>query len=104
MSPDTWTHDLALLDRRIQMQLLQDYQSNIDAYPGWQAFLRKQQPPTLIVWGRNDPAFIPSGAEAYLRDLPNAELHLIDAGHFAVEEQAVSTSPGTWCASWRGSK
>ena len=89
MSPDTWTHDLTLLDRRIQMQLLQDYQSNLDAYPSWQTFLRKQQPPTLIVWGRNDPAFIPPGAEAYLRDLPNAELHLIDAGHFAVEEQAV---------------
>jgi pimeloyl-ACP methyl ester carboxylesterase len=89
MSPDTWTLDLALLDRRIQMQLLQDYQSNVDAYPSWQAFLRKQQPPTLIVWGRNDPAFTPPGAEAYLRDLPNAELHLIDAGHFAVEEQAV---------------
>jgi pimeloyl-ACP methyl ester carboxylesterase len=93
MSPDTWAHDLALLataqDRRIQIQLLQDYQTNIDAYATWQAFLRKQQPPTLIVWGKNDQAFLPAGAEAYLRDLPNAELQLLDAGHFAVEEQAV---------------
>lgn len=93
MSPDAWTQDLALLatsqDRRIQIQLLQDYQNNIDSYPAWQAFLRKQQPPTLIVWGKNDAAFTPVGAAAYLRDLPNAELHLIDAGHFAVEEQAV---------------
>jgi pimeloyl-ACP methyl ester carboxylesterase len=94
MSPDTWTHDLALLataeDRAIQVQLFQDYQTNIDAYPSWQAFLRARQPPTLIVWGRNDPAFISAGARAYLRDLPQAELHLLDAGHFAVEEQAVT--------------
>src|SRR6266568_3786292 len=75
--------------RRIQIQLLQDYQTNIDAYATWQAFLRKQQPPTLIVWGKNDQAFLPAGAEAYLRDLPNAELQLLGAGHFAVEEQAV---------------
>src|SRR6185295_9192981 len=87
MSPDTWTQDLALLatpqERRIQIQLLQDYQNNIDSYPAWQAFLRKQQPPTLIVWGKNDAAFVPAGATAYLGDVPNAELHLIDAGHFA---------------------
>jgi len=93
MSPDAWTHDLGFLvtaqARRIQVQLFQDYQNNIDAYPAWQAFLRRRQPPTLIVWGKNDPAFIPAGAEAYLRDLASAELHLIDAGHFAVEEQAV---------------
>jgi pimeloyl-ACP methyl ester carboxylesterase len=93
MSPDTWTHDLARLatpdDRLIQLQLFQDYQSNIDAYPRWQAFLRERQPPTLIVWGANDPAFIAAGAQAYLRDLPKAELHLLDAGHFALEEQPV---------------
>jgi pimeloyl-ACP methyl ester carboxylesterase len=94
MSPDTWTHDLAFLgtdeEREIQMQLFQDYQTNIDAYPRWQAFLREHQPPTLIVWGAHDPAFISAGAEAYRRDVPNAELHLLDAGHFAVEEQAVA--------------
>jgi len=93
MSPDAWTYDLAFLatpeERQIQIQLFQDYQSNIDAYPSWQSFLRTRQPPTLIVWGEHDPAFIVPGAEAYLRDLPTAELHLIDAGHFAVEEQPV---------------
>jgi pimeloyl-ACP methyl ester carboxylesterase len=93
MSPDAWTLDLGFLrtekDRNIQVQLFQDYYNNLLAYPKWQAFLRKQQPPTLIVWGKNDPAFIAAGAEAYLRDLPQAELHLIDAGHFAVEEKAV---------------
>jgi len=91
MSPDSWTHDLAFLrtdqDRKIQVQLYQDYQTNIDSYPAWQATMRKHQFPALIVWGKNDPAFIAPGAEAYLRDLPKAELHLIDAGHFAVEEQ-----------------
>ncbi|WP_437509420.1 alpha/beta fold hydrolase [Sorangium sp. So ce1099] len=94
MSPDSWTHDLALLatpeDRAIQVQLLQDYQTNIDAYPAWQAFLRARQPPTLVVWGRSDADFLSAGASAYLRDLPRAELHLLDAGHFAVEEQAVA--------------
>ena len=91
MSPDSWTHDLAFLstdrDRKIQIQLFRDYQTNIDAYPAWQAFLRKYQPPTLIVWGEHDPAFVAAGARAYLRDVPRAELHLLDAGHFAVEEQ-----------------
>ncbi|MET0286209.1 MAG: alpha/beta fold hydrolase [Polyangiales bacterium] len=93
MCPDSWTHDIARLpsneDRRIQVALFQDYQNNIDAYPRWQAFLRERRPPTLIVWGREDPAFIAAGAQAYLRDVPEAELHLLDAGHFAVEEQAV---------------
>jgi pimeloyl-ACP methyl ester carboxylesterase len=92
ISPDSWTHDLALLqsrhDRQIQVQLFQDYQTNIDAYPAWQATLRKHQYPTLIAWGKRDPAFIAAGAEAFLRDLPKAELHLLDAGHFAVEEKA----------------
>ncbi len=91
MNPDSWTHDLAFLrsdkDRKIQVQLFQDYQNNIDRYPVWQALMTKQQYPALIVWGKNDPAFIAAGAKAYLRDLPQAELHLLDAGHFAVEEQ-----------------
>ena len=94
MSPDTWTQDLALLatpqDRRIQIQLLQDYQNNIDSYPAWQAFLRKQQPPDAHRLGQERRGLHPRRRRrAYLRDLPNAELHLIDAGHFAVEEQAV---------------
>lgn len=93
MSPDSWTHDLTFLqndkDRKIQVQLFQDYYNNILAYPKWQAFLRKKRPPTLIVWGQNDPAFIAAGAYAYLQDLPDAELHMLDAGHFAVEEKPV---------------
>ncbi len=93
MSPDAWAHDIARLatpeDRLIQVELFQDYQTNLDAYPRWQEFLRARQPPTLIVWGEHDPVFVPAGARAYLRDLPHAELHLIDAGHFAVEEKPV---------------
>ena len=90
ISPDTWLHDQSLLDRpdndRIQLALLHDYQNNIPAYAEWQAYLRKHQPPTLITWGKNDPFFTTAGARAYLRDLPNAELHLLDTGHFALEE------------------
>ena len=93
MSPDAWTHDIALLptaqDRAIQVQLFQDYQTNIDAYPRWQAWLRKHQPPTLVVWGERDPAFVAAGALAYRRDVPDAEIHLLDAGHFAAEELPV---------------
>ncbi len=93
MSPDSWTQDLHFLQtkrqRTIQVQLLQDYYTNLLAYPQWQQFLRKKQPPTLLVWGQNDPAFIVAGAKAFLNDVPNAELHLIDAGHFAMEEKPV---------------
>jgi pimeloyl-ACP methyl ester carboxylesterase len=93
MSPDSWTHDTAFLqtpkDRMIQVQLFQDYYNNLLAYPKWQKFLREEQPTTLIVWGKSDPAFIAAGAKAYLRDVPHAELHLLDAGHFAAEEKAV---------------
>jgi len=93
MSPDSWHHDSLFLqddtERNIQVALFQDYNSNLKAYPQWQAFLRKHQFPTLLVWGKNDPVFMASGAKAYLKDLPKAELHLIDAGHFAVEEKPV---------------
>jgi pimeloyl-ACP methyl ester carboxylesterase len=93
ISPDSWTNDLAFLQTekeiKIQVQLFQDYYNNLLAYPKWQNFLHTHPLPTLIVWGKNDPAFIPPGAEAYLRDLPKAQLHFIDAGHFAVEEKAV---------------
>ena len=93
MSPDSWNYDLHFLEtkqqRMIQVQLLQDYYSNLLAYPKWQAFLKENQPPTLLVWGKNDPAFIAAGAEAYLNDVPKAELYLLDAGHFAMEEKPV---------------
>ena len=93
MSPDSWTHDSHFLqsdkERRIQVALFQDYKTNLDNYPKWQAFLRKHQFPTLLVWGKKDPVFMASGAKAYLKDIPNAELHLLDAGHFAAEEKPV---------------
>ncbi|MBO9551807.1 alpha/beta hydrolase [Pseudomonas sp.] len=93
ISPDAWTHDLLTLAepsrQQAQVQLFQDYWKSIEAYPQWQAFLRKRQPPTLVVWGQNDPAFVSDGALAYRQDLPAAQIHLIDAGHFAVEEQPV---------------
>ncbi len=90
-SPDAWTHDLAFLtsekDREIQVQLFQDYNTNLIRYPKWQQMLKNNQPKTLIVWGKKDLKFNYKGAEAYLKDLPNAELHLLDAGHFAAEEK-----------------
>jgi len=93
MSPDSWTHDLHFLatekQRLMQVQLLQDYYTNLLAYPKWQKFLREKQLPTLLVWGKNDPAFIAAGAKAFLKDVPKAELHLLDAGHFAMEEKPV---------------
>lgn len=90
-SPDAWTHDLAFLDsesdRKIQVELFQDYNTNLVRYPEWQKMLKENQPKTLIVWGKKDLKFNSNGAKAYLRDLPNAELHLLDAGHFAAEER-----------------
>ena len=68
-----------------QMDLLLDYGSNVRQYPQLHAFFRKHQPPTLAIWGRNDPFFIPAGAEAYTRDNPNAEVRFLDTGHFAIE-------------------
>jgi pimeloyl-ACP methyl ester carboxylesterase len=90
-NPDTWTDECAHLSRpgqrEIQADLLYDYQTNIASYPAWQAWLRSYKPATLVLWGRNDPSFIPAGAEAYRRDLPKAEIHLLDAGHFAMDEK-----------------
>ncbi|WP_042263778.1 alpha/beta fold hydrolase [Paraburkholderia heleia] len=89
--PDTWTDEYAHLSRpgqrEIQGALLYDYRTNVASYPAWQAWLREHKPPTLVVWGKNDPSFIAPGAEAYGRDLPDAEIHLLDAGHFAFDEQ-----------------
>lgn len=64
--------------------------ANPPHYPAWQAYFRKQQPPMLIVWGKNDKIFPPAGAQPYLRDLPKAELHLLDTGHFALEEDSAA--------------
>jgi pimeloyl-ACP methyl ester carboxylesterase len=90
-NPDTWTDEFAHLSepgqREIQAALLYDYQTNVAAYPQWQAWLREHKPATLVVWGANDPSFIAAGAQAYRRDLPDAEIHLLDAGHFAMDEK-----------------
>jgi pimeloyl-ACP methyl ester carboxylesterase len=90
-NPDTWTDEYAHLSsagqREIQKDLLYDYRTNVGSYPAWQAWLREHTPPTLVVWGRNDPSFVASGAEAYGRDLPEAEVHLLEAGHFALDEK-----------------
>lgn len=91
INPDAWTIDQALLDRagnkEIQLQLFYDYGSNPPLYPQWQAYFRKHQPPTLVVWGKNDFIFPAEGAEPYKRDLKNIEFHLLDTGHFALEEE-----------------
>lgn len=90
ISPDTWGHVQPLLDRpgnqEIQLALFFSYGSNPPLYPQWQEYLRKHQPPTLIVWGKNDAIFPADGAHPYKRDLKNLEFHLLDTGHFALEE------------------
>lgn len=90
ISPDSWNMDLFFLTRphahRVQLDLLYDYRTNVALYPAWQAFLREHQPPALILWGQNDLFFTPEGATAYRRDLPSAELHLLDSGHFVLED------------------
>lgn len=89
VSPDARTLDQAYLDRpgnaEIQLDLFYDYRTNVPLYPAWQAYFRARRPPMLVVWGRNDEIFVAAGAQAYLRDLPSAELHLLDTGHFALE-------------------
>jgi pimeloyl-ACP methyl ester carboxylesterase len=92
ISPDSYTFDQFLLDRpgndAVQLSLLHNYQSNLTHYDEWQGFFRSKQPKTLIVWGKNDPFFTEEGARAYLRDIPKAELHLLDTGHFALEDSS----------------
>jgi pimeloyl-ACP methyl ester carboxylesterase len=90
ISPDSYTVDQFFLDRpgnaAIQLDLLYNYQSNVALYDRWHEYFRNRQPRMLILWGKNDPFFTVEGARAYRRDLPNAELHLIDSGHFALED------------------
>jgi pimeloyl-ACP methyl ester carboxylesterase len=90
VAPENWFHDQYLMDRPgnkdIQLQLFYDYGSNPPLYPDWQAYFREYQPPTLIVWGKNDYIFPEEGAHPYQRDLNNIEFHLLDTGHFALEE------------------
>jgi pimeloyl-ACP methyl ester carboxylesterase len=90
-NPDAWTDEFAHLSKpgqgEIQAALLYDYRTNVASYPKWQAWLREQRPPTLVAWGANDPSFVAAGATAFRRDLPDAEIHLLDAGHFALDEK-----------------
>jgi pimeloyl-ACP methyl ester carboxylesterase len=90
--PDLWTDEFAFLSRpgqdRIQSDLFYDYRTNVAAYPHWQAWLRERQPPTLVTWGAYDPSFMVAGAHAYARDVPGAEIHVLQAGHFPMDEAA----------------
>lgn len=89
VSPDTWQHDFALLSRpgndAIQLALFRDYATNPPLYPALHDYLRRNHPPVLAVWGKNDPIFAPDGARAFARDVPDAEIHLLDGGHFLLE-------------------
>lgn len=90
ISPDNWNMDFFFMQRpqarQVQMDLFYDYRTNIALYPQWQEFLRQQQPRTIIFWGQDDVFFTPEGGDAYLKDLPKAEMHRLDSGHFAVED------------------
>jgi pimeloyl-ACP methyl ester carboxylesterase len=89
-NPDAWADEYAVLarpgERQIQADLFYDYQTNVASYPKWQAWLRQHQPPILVVWGKYDPSFTVAGADVYQREVPSAEVHILDAGHFALDE------------------
>jgi pimeloyl-ACP methyl ester carboxylesterase len=89
LAPDTWTLDWMLMSRpgnvEMQFALFRDYQTNVDLYPEFQEFFRKHQPPALVIWGKHDAYFDVAEADCYRRDLPDAELHVLDAGHKALE-------------------
>jgi pimeloyl-ACP methyl ester carboxylesterase len=97
VSPDTYTMDSALIARpgnvEIQLDLFGDYANNVRQYPQYQAYFRKHRPPVLAVWGRNDPFFLPAGAEAWKRDVPDAEVRFFDTGHFALETHVREIGP-----------
>ncbi|MFI6708876.1 alpha/beta fold hydrolase [Nonomuraea sp. NPDC050478] len=97
VAPDGWTLDQHFLDlpgrKEAQVALAFDYHTNVERYPAWQEWLRTHTPPTLITWGANDPFFPEPGARAYLRDLPGAELHVLDTGHFALEDRLPEIAP-----------
>jgi pimeloyl-ACP methyl ester carboxylesterase len=90
--PDLWTDEFAFLSQPgqadIQTDLFYDYRTNVDAYPKWQAWMREQQPRLLVIWGKYDPSFDISEPKAYRRDVPKAEIHVLDAGHFALDTKA----------------
>jgi pimeloyl-ACP methyl ester carboxylesterase len=89
VAPESYTLDTALLERpgnkEIQLDLFLDYASNVKLYPKFQEYFRKSKPPLLAIWGKNDPFFLPAGAEAFRKDLPDAIVQFLDTGHFAIE-------------------
>jgi len=97
IDPDNWRHDQPLLDRPgnkdIQLDLFLDYGTNVPLYPQFQAFFSKYQPPAIIIWGKNDKIFPADGAYPYKRDLPNVEFHMLDSGHFVLEDQFEVAEP-----------
>lgn len=103
ISPDNWNMDFRFMERpnarRVQMDLFYDYRTNVGLFPKWQKFLRERQPNTLIFWGQDDIFFTREGGEAHLRDLPDAEMHRLDSGHFAVEDclQQISGNIRLFC-------
>jgi pimeloyl-ACP methyl ester carboxylesterase len=97
IAPDGWTLDHHFLElpgrKQIQVDLAFDYHRNVELYPRWQEWLREHQPPTLVVWGRGDPFFTEAGAVAYEDDVPDAEVHVLDTGHFALEDRLDQIAP-----------
>jgi len=97
--PESYTLDAALLERPgnkdIQLDLFLDYASNVKLYPQFQGYFRRSRPPFLAIWGKNDPFFIPAGAEAFRKDLPNAKVELLDTGHFAIETHGTEIAAAT---------
>ena len=93
VAPESYTLDAALMERpgnkEIQLDLFLDYASNVKLYPKFQEYFRRSKPPLLAIWGKNDPFFIPAGAEAFRKDLPNAQVQFLDTGHFAIETHVV---------------
>ncbi len=92
LDPDTWTDEFYFLHQPgqadIQTELFYDYQTNVKSYPAWQKWLRDNQPPLLVIWGKYDASFTVAGAQAYKRDVPGAEVHILEAGHFGLGEKA----------------
>jgi len=93
INPDLWSDEFAFLNRPgeadIQLDLFYDYQTNVQNYPNFQKYMKEHQPPMLVVWGKYDPSFTVAGAKAYANDIPSAEVHLLDAGHFALDQKSV---------------
>jgi pimeloyl-ACP methyl ester carboxylesterase len=94
--PDLWTDEYAFLSRPgqadIQTELFFDYRTNVSAYPAWQRWLRQAQPPLLVLWGTYDPSFLAAEAEAYRADVPSAQVHLLDGGHFVLDTRAADVA------------